>query len=203
VIALARAQIPALTLLQHVGRTTYRGQALHYGRDIENRYDSPTGAYGVLYLGQDLPTALMESVFHKHQWLSDPKRQISLADIRQRMVRLVATRQHLLLFNINAPDVMAAQLGLNLEQLITRDYTHTRELSQRVHAMTDSMGVPQYDGILYPSRNNYPAHSIALFERAKDKVELIEDLDLVDHAEWPAFVTKYRIGILPDPAEVI
>jgi len=39
---------------------------------------TPTGAYGVLYLGRDLPTALMESVFHKHQWLEDTKRSIAL-----------------------------------------------------------------------------------------------------------------------------
>lgn len=71
-IAVAPARIAKGALLQHVGRTQYRGQALHYGHDAENRYDSPPGTYGVLYLGQDLHTALMESVFHKHRWLADP-----------------------------------------------------------------------------------------------------------------------------------
>ena len=31
--------------------------------------------------------------------------------------------------------------------------------------------------MLYPSRNNYPAKSIALFERASAKVSVIEDID--------------------------
>ena len=54
-------------------------------------------------------------------------------------------------------------------------------------------------GVLYPSRNNYPAKSIALFERASAKVSVIEDIDLVDHVDWPRFVATYRIGVEPDP----
>lgn len=63
--------VAAGELLQHVSRVAYRGEPLHYGRDGANRYDDPGRVYGVLYLGCDLPTALMESVFHKHQWLAD------------------------------------------------------------------------------------------------------------------------------------
>lgn len=59
--------IDAGELLQHVSRVVYRGSPLYYGRSRTNRYDDPTRAYGVLYLGRDLPTALMESVFHKPQ----------------------------------------------------------------------------------------------------------------------------------------
>ena len=70
--------IDAGELLQHVSRVVYRGSPLYYGRSSTNRYDDPAQAYGVLYLGRDLPTALMESVFHKHQWLADTKRSIAL-----------------------------------------------------------------------------------------------------------------------------
>ena len=59
-----------------------------------------------------------------------------------------------------------------------------------------------FDGVLYPSRNNYPAKSIALFERASAKVSVIEDIDLVDHVDWPRFVATYRIGVEPDPGPV-
>jgi hypothetical protein len=31
--------------------------------------------------------------------------------------------------------------------------------------------------------------SIALFERAKDKVRAVEDIDLADHVGWPPFIT--------------
>lgn len=72
------------TLLQHVSRVAYRGQALYYGRDGTNRYDAPARDYGVLYLGSDLSTALMESIFHKHQWDKDTKRSVALAEVRSR-----------------------------------------------------------------------------------------------------------------------
>lgn len=74
--------IDAGELLQHVSRVVYRGSPLYYGRSSTNRYDDPAGAYGVLYLGRDLPTALMESVFHKHQWLADTQRSIALKEVK-------------------------------------------------------------------------------------------------------------------------
>lgn len=77
--------IDAGELLQHVSRVVYRGSPLYYGRSGTNRYDDPARTYGVLYLGRDLPTALMESVFHKHQWLADEKRSIALKEVESRL----------------------------------------------------------------------------------------------------------------------
>lgn len=153
--------IDAGELLQHVSRVVYRGSPLYYGRSSTNRYDDPAGAYGVLYLGRDLPTALMESVFHKHQWLEDTKRSIALKEVHARMVRAVGVLDDVLLADLTAPGVMAGYFGLNLEQLASRDYTHTQQVSAQVHAMVGDDGQPLFDGVLYPSRNNYPAASIA------------------------------------------
>ena len=194
--------IDAGELLQHVSRAAYRGEPLYYGRGGTNRYDDPARAYGVLYLGRDLPTALMESVFHKHQWLADTKRPIALKEVQSRMVRAVGVVADVLLADLTAPGVMAGHFGLNLEQLASRDYTHTQQVSAQVHAMPGDDGLPLFDGILYPSRNNYPDASIALFERAKMKVSVIKDIDLVDHVDWPRFVAAYRIGVEPDPGPV-
>ena len=94
---------------------------------------------------------------------------------------------------------MAGYFGLNLEQLASRDYTHTQQVSAQVHAMLGDDGQPLFDGVLYPSRNNYPAKSIALFERAAARVGVVDDIDLVDHVDWPRFVATYRVGVEPDP----
>ena len=174
---------------------------MYYGRDGTNRYDAPKRDYGVLYLGRDLPTALMESVFHKHRWLTDAKRSIALKEIQSRLVRAVGVLDDLCLADLTAEGVMAGFFGLNLEQLASRDYTHTQQVSAQVHAMRED-DVPLFDGVLYPSRNNYPAASIALFERAQKKVKVFADIDLVDHVEWPQFVADYRIGVEPDPGPV-
>lgn len=158
--------IDAGELLQHVSRVVYRGSLLYYGRSGTNRYDDPARTYGVLYLGRDLSTALMESVFHKHQWLADEKRSIALKEVESRLVRAVGVLDDVRLADLTAEGVMAGYFGLNLEQLASRDYTHTQQVSAQVHAMLGDDGQPLFDGVLYPSRNNYPAKSIALFERA-------------------------------------
>jgi hypothetical protein len=200
-MALPSFRIDAGELLQHVSRVAYRNAPMYYGRDGTNRYDAPKRDYGVLYLGRDLPTALMESVFHKHRWLTDAKRSIALKEIQSRLVRAVGVLDDLCLADLTAEGVMAGFFGLNLEQLASRDYTHTQQVSAQVHAMRED-DVPLFDGVLYPSRNNYPAASIALFERAQKKVKVFADIDLVDHVEWPQFVADYRIGVEPDPGPV-
>ena len=111
--------IDAGELLQHVSRVVYRGSPLYYGRSSTNRYDDPAQAYGVLYLGRDLPTALMESVFHKHQWLADTKRSIALKEVQSRMVRAVGVMDDVLLADLTAPGVMAGYFGLTVGQVDT------------------------------------------------------------------------------------
>lgn len=198
-IELPTLHIDPCELLQHVSRVAYRGTPLYYGRDGTNRYDDPAKRYGVLYLGRDLPTALMESVFHKHQWDRDSKRSIALAEVQSRLVRAVGVVDDLRLADLTAEGVMAGYFGLTLEQLASRDYTYTQQVSARVHAMVDADGAPLFDGMLYPSRNNYPSASIALFERARDKVKVVDDIDLPEHVDWPGFVEKYQIGVGLDP----
>lgn len=198
-IALPTLDIVAGAVLQHVSRVVYRNAPLYYGRDGTNRYDAPGRDYGVLYLGRDLPTALMESVFHQHRWDRNAKRSIALAEVQRRLVRAVGVLEGLRLADLTAEGVMAGYFGLNLEQLAGRGYTHTQQVSGQVHAMQGEEDGPLFDGVLYPSRNNYPAPSIALFERAKEKVVVVEDIELPDHVDWPAFVERYRIGVEPDP----
>jgi len=187
--------VAAGELLQHVSRTAYRGKALYFGRDGANRYDSPDKAYGVLYLSFDLATALMESVFHQHRWHRRKARSIALAEVKGRMVRAVGVTHNLTLADLTAPGVMAQYFGLNLMQLSSRRYLHTHRVSQVVHDSLDKNGEPIFDGLVYPSRNNFPATCVALFDRAQHKVELLDDIDLADHIDWPHFVAGYRIGI--------
>ncbi|ABE36636.1 hypothetical protein Bxe_C0740 [Paraburkholderia xenovorans LB400] len=136
------------SLLQHVSRVVYRDKPLYYGRDGTNRYDAPTRNYGVLYLGRDLPTGLMESVFHKHQWDKDTKRSIAQAEVQSRLVRAVGVLEELHLADLTAEGVMAGYFGLNLEQLASRDYTYTQQVSAQVHALLGKDGLPLFDGVL-------------------------------------------------------
>jgi hypothetical protein len=196
-VVLPSFRIVAGELLQHIGRVVYRDTVLHFGCDGTNRYDAPGRDYGVLYLGLDLTTALMESVFHKHHWDRDRRRSIALSELQSRLVRVVGALEDLRLADLTAEGVMAGHFGLNLEQLASRDYTHTQQASAQVFAMTGPDDLPVFDGVLYPSRNNYPGRAVALFDRAGEKVKVIADFDLVDHVDWPRFVEQYGIGVEP------
>jgi RES domain len=177
-------------VLQHVSRELYRGTLPFFGRE-NNRYDDPARLYGVLYLAEDLNTALMESVFHNHQWArSKPK--ITLSEAGQRLVRIMGVLDSLKLADLTAPNVMAATLRLNLYQLSSRRYQRTQKISAQIFEQKDATG-PSYDGLVFPSRNNHPAQCIALFDRAALKIILASDINLLDHVDWPAF--KHDFGV--------
>jgi hypothetical protein len=189
--------IPAGELLQHVSRAAYCGSPLHFGRAAVNRYDDPARIYGTLYVGFDLATSLMESVFHQHRWSRRARRVISRTEVFSRMVRAIGVLEPLSFADLTAPGVMAAQLGLNLSQLAGRHYIHTRRLSASLHEQIEPDGAHRFDGVLYPSRNNHPATCAALFDRAASKLALIENIALRDHVDWPSFLTRYQVIVLP------
>lgn len=188
--------VPATTLLQQVSRTKYKASPLHFGQAAANRYDAPDLSYGVLYLGQDLSTVLMESVFHKHRWATVKRRTVARAEVYQRMVRFVEVRGDLHLADLAAPNVVASQFGLNLAQLASRKYGRLQKMSKAIHDQRDPAGQAWFDGIYYPSRNNPAASCIAVFDRASHKVDVVLDLDLAQHKDWPGFVTLFQIAIV-------
>ena len=106
------------------------------------------------------------------------------------------------LADLTAPGAVVQHFGLNLSQIASRRYTHSQCISKAVYQAIDTAGVPAFDGLLYPSRNNYPASCIALFERAANKVRCVDDIDLVDHVGWPAFVRDYRVAVVDSPLPV-
>lgn len=184
------------SLLQHISRVKYRGQPLYFGNAALNRYDDPDKVYGVLYLAFDINTALMESMFHKHKWHRRVGRSVSLKEVNSRLVRAVGVLNDIRLANLNAPDTMARVFGLNLGQISSRNYRYTHSISRCVYQDVDSVGNPRFDGILYPSRNNYPGNCVALFDRAEKKIEVSADIDLPNHCGWSSFVAANALAIL-------
>lgn len=189
--------IPAGELLQHVSRAAYRGTALHFGRSGGSRYDDPALRFGTLYVGFDLATALMESVFRQHRWNRRTKRAITRTEVYARMVRAIGVLEPLSLVDLTAPGVMASQFGSNLSQLSSRRYVHTQRIAALVHALAEPDGAPRFDGVLYPSRNNHPAACAVLFDRAAEKLALVDDIALRDHIDWPSFLRTYQVVVLP------
>jgi len=191
------AVLPAGTILQHSSRECYRGEPLYFGKGKDNRFDDPAGAYGVFYLAMNLPTALMESAFHKHKWWrAGARRKITLSEVQSRMVRIVRVAKDLTLCDLVTEGAAVRAFGLNAVQLALRRYASTRALSGRIAALKTTDGLP-FDGILYPSHNNPGGRCIALFDRAADKISLIDDIRLDDHKDWPAFFHDFEVTVQP------
>jgi len=183
-------------ILYHVTRQEHREKPLHYGRSGKNRYDSQDKKYGVLYLGCNFRTAVMESVFHEHNWSGDIDRQIALHEVVDKVLRVIKIVEPLLLADLTASDTML-QHGMDLAHLAARaeskdnpGFKYTQEFSAQVHAL------PEFDGVLYPSRKNYPGKAIALFERADHKIQPMENRNLVSVPDWPDFVERYDIAVV-------
>ncbi|MEN9865461.1 MAG: hypothetical protein RL748_1051 [Pseudomonadota bacterium] len=187
--------LAAGTLLQHVSRVKYAGQPLFFGSAGTNRYDDPAKLFGVMYLAFDLPTALMESMFHQHKWLRN-RASITLSETQQRLVRAVGLHTELKLADLSAPNFMAAGLRMNLHQFTSRNYRRTQQIAADIHAHVPPDN-QLFDGLIYPSRNNYPSRCVALFKRACSKVAVVDDIELPDHIEWPGFLHDFEITVLP------
>ena len=185
--------IAAGTLLLHVSRTIYRGSPPYFGTSSSCRYDDPERKFGVLYVAEenDLPTALMETVFHDHRWARRRRRVLTKAELYGRMVRMLGVLNDFALADLTQPNVIAARLGLNLHQVTRRPYRTTQQLTRNIF----ETGV--FDGICYLSRNNPPASCFALFDRIEKDLEVACDIDLNIHRSWPGFVRDFGIAVTP------
>ena len=96
------------SLPQHVSRLEHQHSPLHFGRHAYHRFDASDGGFGVLYLAADLATALMESVFHAHDWQHTDRRLISEAKLDRRLIRVTCPTIALTLADLCAPGAMAS-----------------------------------------------------------------------------------------------
>lgn len=109
---------------------------------------------------------------------------------------MIGVRSAIVVADLTREEVMAACLGVDLETLVSRDYCYTQQLSQQIHRLAGTDGRWCFDGICYPSRNNYPADCIALFDRASKCLSVERDIALAQHADWPRFVDIYKVGVV-------
>lgn len=187
--------MPVGVLLEHASLEQYRGQPLYFGTKAQHRFDDPAGKFGVLYLALNLATALMESVFHDHHWWqAHAERQIMLAEVQRRMIRAIGVLSDLTLCDLASPGAAAKAFGWNGARLMARNGPRTRDLSAQIASLQTKAGTP-FDGILYLSRNNPGDKCIALFDQAVHKIQVVDDIRLDDHRDWPAFVSQYGISI--------
>lgn len=175
------------TVLSRIHRS--HRSALHFGRTVDpearQRWDAPDAGYGVCYLATAGHIAFAETL---------------LRDLSLDVVHLSELESRFLtLLRVVAPLRLVAMHGRSLRphgadaSVVQGPYTTTWAWSEAIH---DHPSAP--DGICYRARHDDSGYSVALFERAGDKVEPVGSTGLLEPAFAPTlarWLDRYGVGL--------
>lgn len=122
----------------------------------ETRFSSPSKSFTLLYLAQDLPTALAEKVI-RDRFQGNQQRVLLKEDIDDLVVASMKVSAPLKLLDLRTSG--ASRLGVSTDAVRGRAQQAGRRLSQSIYDTTD------FDGIIYMSRITN-AECVAVYDRA-------------------------------------
>jgi hypothetical protein len=130
-----------------------------FGFSCRHRFDSPDGAYGVLYVGVDAHCAFIES-FGKPLGV----RIVTTTALKNSAIAEIKPSRPLKLIDLTRSGALV-RIGADA-RLFSGEHSVSRLWSQALH------GHPAHaDGLLYPSRLDPQRHSIALFGDRSPKLK--------------------------------
>lgn len=149
-------------VLYRVHRT--RNAPLHFGREIEpdrrQRWDAPDASYGVCYMAEEGHIAFAETLLRDLTLDAIPETEVEVRSLTR--------------LRVSAPLRLVAMHGQALRAhgadagVVQGPYSITWEWSAAFHDHADAP-----DGIHYRARHDDSGFSVALFERARDRVECL------------------------------
>ena len=179
--------VAAGAVLYRVHRTS-RG-VLHFGGSAEpferQRWDAPDASYGVCYLAEEDHIAFAETLLRDLD--IDTVQQ---ADLDARALAVVLARAPLRLVEMNGKHLRRVGADASVVQ---GSYDVTWEWSAALHAHPDAP-----HGIRYRARHDDSGLSVALFDRAQDRVEVVQTTPLNDPAMAPhlgRWLDRYQVRL--------
>jgi hypothetical protein len=163
-----------------------RHAPIFFGRTGRYRFDAPHGENGVLYAGNDIACAFVETFGH-----SLDIRTLTLEEVRLRGIAEIVVARPLRLADLTGNGL--ARIGAD-NRLCTADYLVAQRWS---HALWHHPDV--VDGIFYRSRLDPGRQCVAIFDRAADAVTASALGSLADppHEHLLAsLLDMYGIGLL-------
>lgn len=132
---------------------------MFFGKTLDYRFDSASGACGVLYASPVLEGAFVETFMQELG-----RATISKKELQERLVAILRPKRTLRFIDLVAK---GSQMRLGLDgRICTGSYTVSQAWSD---ALREHPVKP--DGILFPSRHELNVPSCAIFETAKDDLE--------------------------------
>jgi hypothetical protein len=163
---------------------------LHFGRSGNNRYDAPAAEFGVLYAGEDLACACIETYGQ-----ATGVRIVTVTALRARDLARLQSNRPLRLVDLTGPGL--ARLGAD-ERLCAGEH----RLAQRW-----ALGIWSHpstpDGLLYRARHDPSRAALALFDRAGASLQAVGLGNLMEPAHasiLAAALDAYGFGLIDDKA---
>jgi len=122
----------------------------------KTRFASPADAFKLLYVAQDLPTALAEAII-RDRYQGRVKRELLEEDLDESVIASIVSLAPLKLLDLRTSG--ASRLGLPTNAVRGRAQQSGRRFSQLLYDTTD------FDGIVYMSRITN-AECVAIYDRA-------------------------------------
>ena len=161
---------------------------IYFGRTGRNRFDAPDGEYGVLYLGDSLHCCFVETYGRSDR---GDRRIVTRQELTRRNLATVELSRALRVVDLTGAGL--ARIDAD-NRLGTGDYQAARRWSQALWAHPEHP-----DGLRYRSRHDPARVCLAVFERAGDAVEAIDQGSLLSPANLMLLgeiLDMYAIGYL-------
>ncbi len=149
--------------LWRIYRNTF-DNPLFFRREPLYRFDAPQGRYGVCYCGCDEYVSFVETLGH-----SPAINLITQAALDARSLVQIKIGFPLKLVNLTGEGLRA--MGADSRLITGGDYEISRQWSRAIYEHPTDV-----DGILYRSRTDPSRQSVAVFERASERLQIV--------AEW-------------------
>jgi hypothetical protein len=154
------------------------------GRPPIHRFDDPVGRFRVCYFGTAIEVCFAETFLR-----NPPVRILALDDLAGRSIATVEVRRDLRLVPIHGPSL--ARLGVTAELASGNDYAMSQLWSRALWEHSD-----QPDGILYRSRHDDSALCVAVYDRARDGLAIVQDHSLAeDPQQLAGLLRRYGLGL--------
>jgi hypothetical protein len=149
-----------------------------------HRFDDPQSRFRVCYLGTTIEVCFAETFLR-----NPPVRILALGDLAARSITTIQVRRELILVPLHGPNL--ARLGVTAEVASGNDYAQSQTWSR---ALWEHVGQP--DGIAYRSRHDESALCVGVFDRAKDRLEVISEQPLTyDHKRLAVLLNRYGVAL--------
>lgn len=128
--------------------------AVFFGRTGRNRFDAPTGSYGVMYVAEDPFGAFIESFGHQAGTFA-----VTTDDLRSRILSELKAPRAYRIADLTQSGALV-RIGTD-SSLFAGDYRAAQLWSLAIHSHPSRV-----DGIAYPGRLDPTRRNFALFDRA-------------------------------------